>query len=296
MGNSRNHIVIMAGGVGSRLYPLSTPERPKQFLDLTDCGRTLIQQTYDRFRVVDPQAHFWVVTSERYKDLVAEQLPDIPSEQVLLEPMARNTAPCIAYVSWKIALRDPQARVVVCPSDAYIPDYEAFASTIRPAMEHLAAQGSDSIITVGIEPTAPSPEYGYIKAQKGDGIVPVEAFKEKPSVEVARTYLEDGSYYWNAGIFMYRVGTMISELRSHAPGIASLMDELKPSLYTADEASRLALLFPQCEKISIDYAVMEKSDCVKVIPSHWLWSDLGSFEAIEKLTGKKFDFSENSLQ
>ena len=280
----------MAGGVGSRLYPLSTPERPKQFLDLTDCGRTLIQQTYDRFRVVDPQAHFWVVTSERYSSLVAEQLPDIPSGQVLLEPVGRNTAPCIAYVSWKIALRDPSACVVVCPSDAYIPDYEAFASTIRPAVEHLAAQRSDSIITVGIEPTAPSPEYGYIKAQKGDGIVPVEAFKEKPSVEVARQYLRAGGYYWNAGIFMYRVGTMISQLRKFAPGIAALMDELQPSLYTEREACELGRLFPQCEKISIDYAVMEKADCVKVAPSHWLWSDLGSFEAIEQLTGKKYDF------
>ena len=290
MENRNTHIVIMAGGVGSRLYPLSTPERPKQFLDLTDCGRTLIQQTYDRFRVVDPQAHLWVVTSERYSSLVAEQLPDIPSGQVLLEPVGRNTAPCIAYVSWKIALRDPSARVVVCPSDAYIPDYEAFAGTIRPALRQLDSDGADSIITVGIEPTRPSADYGYIKARKGEGIVSVEAFKEKPSVEVARQYLRAGGYYWNAGIFMYRVGTMISQLRKFAPGIAALMDELQPSLYTEREACELGRLFPQCEKISIDYAVMEKADCVKVAPSHWLWSDLGSFEAIEQLTGKKYDF------
>ena len=290
MENRNTHIVIMAGGVGSRLYPLSTPERPKQFLDLTDCGRTLIQQTYDRFRVVDPQAHFWVVTSERYSSLVAEQLPDIPSGQVLLEPVGRNTAPCIAYVSWKISRLYPDAKVAVCPSDAYIPDYEAFAATIRPALDYLDADGTDSIVTVGIEPTRPSADYGYIKARKGEGIVPVEAFKEKPSVEVARQYLRAGGYYWNAGIFMYRVGTMISQLRKFAPGIAALMDELQPSLYTEREACELGRLFPQCEKISIDYAVMEKADCVKVAPSHWLWSDLGSFEAIEQLTGKKYDF------
>lgn len=286
--------MIMAGGVGSRLYPLSTPEKPKQFLDLTDSGRSLIQQTYDRFRVVDPDARFWVVTSERYRSLVAEQLPSIPEEQVLLEPVGRNTAPCIAYVSWKIERRYPDARVVVCPSDAYIPDYEAFARTVRPAVESLGPSLPESIVTVGIEPTRPSPDYGYIKAKKGEGIVPVEAFKEKPSVEVAEGYLRDGGYYWNAGIFMFRVGTMISQIRRFLPQTASLMDELAPSLYTGDETAALGRLFPQCEKISIDYAVMEKSSCVRVAPSHWLWSDLGSFEAIEKLTGKKYNFLENN--
>lgn len=279
------HIVIMAGGVGSRLFPLSTPERPKQFIDHLDCGKTLIQLTYERFLKVSPDARFWVVTSARYIHFVNEQLPDIPAEQILAEPEARNTAPCIAYACWKIRQKHPTANIVVTPSDAYVPDCDAFAVTMRTALSFTGTR--HAIVCVGIKPTSPHTGYGYIHAGGGDGVVKVSEFKEKPSAEVAERYLAEGGYYWNAGIFVWNVRTIEKELRTHAPQICAVMDELVPALYTPREEAALARLFPACEKISIDYAVMEKSPYVYMIPGHWDWSDLGSFEAIEAITGKK---------
>ncbi len=279
------HIVIMAGGIGSRLYPLSTPEHPKQFIDLLDCGKALIQLTYERFLKVSPDARFWVVTSARYIHFVNELLPDIPAEQILAEPEARNTAPCIAYACWKIKQKYPSANIVVTPSDAYVPDSDAFAATIRTALSFTGTR--HAIVCVGINPASPHTGYGYIHADGGDGVVKVSEFKEKPSAEVAERYLAEGGYYWNAGIFVWNARTIEEELRAHAPQICAVMDELAPALYTQGEEAALARLFPTCEKISIDYAVMEKSADVYMIPGHWAWSDLGSFEAIEAITGKK---------
>lgn len=301
-GMSDTHIVIMAGGVGSRLYPISTPEKPKQFLDLLGVGKSLIRLTYERFLAVDSGAHFWVVTSEAYLHYVTEQLPEIPREQILLEPMARNTAPCIAYVCRKIALHYPDAKVVVTPSDAYVPDHDAFALTVRKALGFVSdgdvrsPQDAEAIVTIGITPDRPETGYGYIDVRSAmksatgtEDIVAVSAFKEKPSLEVAQQYLADGGYYWNAGIFVFGVQTMLSELREHAPHLSLQMDELQKSLYTEDEQRALAAIFPQCEKISIDYAVMEKSSRIYMAPSNWVWSDLGSFEAVEKITGRHID-------
>lgn len=279
------HIVIMAGGIGSRLYPISTPEHPKQFIDLLDCGKSLIQLTYERFLKVSPDAHFWVVTSAKYIHFINEQLPDIPAEQILAEPEARNTAPCIAYACWKIRQKHPSANIIVTPSDAYVPDCEAFARTMQTALEFTASR--HAIVCVGITPTSPHTGYGYIHAGGGDGVVKVSEFKEKPSAEIAEKYLAEGGYYWNAGIFVWNAQTIEEELRTHAPQICTVMDELTPSLYTPKEESELARLFPTCEKISIDYAVMEKSSDIYMIPGLWTWSDLGSFEAIEAITGKK---------
>lgn len=280
------HIVIMAGGQGTRLFPLSTPEKPKQFLDLADRGRTLIQLTYDRFLEVDPEARFWVVTSENYVPLVRQQLPDIPPEQILAEPQPRNTAPCIALACWKIRTRYNDANIVVSPSDAYVPDHGAFAATIAQALAFTADR--DAIVTVGIQPSEPNTGYGYI--QEGPvsegGIHKVKAFKEKPAKDVAQAYLAEGGYLWNAGIFVWNVRTIEKELRAHSPQIASVMDAIAPSFYTEGEGSSLKKLFPTCEKISIDYAVMEKSDEVYTIGASWDWSDLGSFAAIEAVTGK----------
>lgn len=282
------HIVIMAGGTGSRLYPVSTPERPKQFLDLLGCGKSLIQLTYERFLAADPDARFWVVTSARYVHFVREQLPDIPAERILAEPEARNTAPCIAYACWKIKKRCPGADIVVTPADAYVPDRQAFALTVRTALGF--ASGRRAIVCVGIAPTSPHTGYGYIHAASPAGasdVVKVAAFKEKPSPEVARRYLAQGGFFWNAGIFVWSAKTIEQELRQHAAGICAVMDRLEPALYTRDEERELEKLFPACEKISIDYAVMEKSASVYMIPGLWEWSDLGSFEAIEAITGKK---------
>ena len=280
------HVVIMAGGVGSRLYPLSTPEHPKQFLDLLSCGKTLIQLTYERFLEVDPDAQFWVVTSSDYVKFIKEQLPDIPDDHILAEPVARNTAPCIAYACWKIRERHADANIVVTPSDAYVPDCRAFAATVRAALDFTAS--GTRIVCIGIKPTSPHTGYGYIHVSEPEGVIRhVESFKEKPDEDTARRYLAEGEYYWNAGIFVWNAGTIEKELRAHAPQIAGVMDRLSPSFYTEGEGEALATLFPTCEKISIDYAVMEKSSDVYMAEADWAWSDLGSFEAIEAVLGHK---------
>ena len=275
------HVVIMAGGIGSRLWPLSTPEMPKQFIDVVGVGKTLIQMTLDRFRPVCEANHFWVVTSEKYVDTVKAQIPEIPEDQILAEPQARNTAPCIAYACWKLAAKFPGANIVVTPADALVLNTDLFASTIAKALAF--TNESDAIVTVGITPSRPETGYGYIyapQAVKGS-IAKVSEFKEKPDLEKAEAYLKDGHYFWNAGIFVWNVSTIIREMRSYAPQIAGIMDSLSPSFYTPSEPQELQRLFPTCEKISIDYAVMEKSDKIHVIAEDLLWSDLGSWGAIK---------------
>lgn len=283
----------MAGGVGSRLYPLSTPEKPKQFLDILGVGRTLLQMTVDRFLSIDSlsEENLWVVTSENYVGYVREQVPGIPEENILAEPCARNTAPCIAYACWKIALRHPGARIVVTPADALVLEKQLFAEVIGKALDFCAPE-DERIVTVGIKPTRPATGYGYIFAPeaiagpaalgKATGVVKVGAFKEKPSQEVAQAYLADGRYFWNAGIFVWSAVTIKKQLRRYAPQIAAVMDELEPSFYTSGEPAELSRLFPTCDKISIDYAVMEKSPYIHVIAADLGWSDLGSFEAIDE--------------
>ncbi|MBQ9548263.1 MAG: mannose-1-phosphate guanylyltransferase [Bacteroidales bacterium] len=288
---TNNHIVIMAGGVGSRLYPLSTTEHPKQFLDLLGSGQTLIQSTYERFREVDPSARFWVVTSERYIPFIHEQLPDIPDEQILPEPAARNTAPCIAWACWKILKRFSGANIIVTPSDAFVSSIDFFAVTMRRALSFTADK--NAIVCIGIKPDKPHTGYGYIQVSEpelmGEAAVPVRvaAFKEKPDLETAKGYLARGGYYWNAGIFVWNAATIEAEIRRHAPQIAGVMDALSPSFYTPQEQAAVERLFPTCENISIDYAVMEKSTEVYTLAADWPWSDLGSFEAIEALTGRR---------
>ena len=275
------HVVIMAGGIGSRLWPLSTPEVPKQFIDVLGVGMSLLQLTVERFLPVCDPDKFWVVTSEKYVDIVKEQLPTIPDDQILAEPEARNTAPCIAYACWKIAQRPPSANIVVTPADALVLKTSDFADVIRKALE--ATDGTDAIVTVGIAPTRPETGYGYIfaaDAAQGE-VVKVSAFKEKPDAATAQAYVDDGRYFWNAGIFVWNVKTITRQLRAYAPQIAGVMDTIAPALYTNAEASVLRKLFPTCDKISIDYAVMEKSRNIHVIADDLGWSDLGSWGSIK---------------
>ena len=280
-----NHVVIMAGGVGSRLFPLSTPEKPKQFLDLTGCGKPLLRLTYERFLAVDPDAVFWVVTSTEYVHFVREIVPEIPESRILAEPAARSTAPCIALACWKIRSGWPDANIAVTPADAYVPDIQAFACTVRTALDFTA--GRNAVVCLGINPTSPHTGYGYIQAPAEPGkVVKVTAFKEKPTLEVAERYLQEGGYWWNAGIFVWNAATIESELRAHAPQICSVMDDISGHFGLPDEGQAIRELFPTCEKISIDYAVMEKSSEVYVLAADWEWSDLGSFEAIAAITGK----------
>ena len=274
-------IVIMAGGIGSRLWPASTPQMPKQFTDLLGVGKSLLQMTVDRFLPLCPTDGFWVVTSERYVDLVRDQLPGIPADQILAEPEPRNTAPCIAYACRKIAVRHPDANVVVTPADALVLNTGLFADTIRKALAF--TESSDAIVTVGIRPTRPETGYGYIHAEESrlGEIVKVSEFREKPDLTTAEAYLQEGSYFWNAGIFVWNVRTISRELSSNAPGIQAVMDRIAPSFYTEGEKAALAEWFPTCESISIDYAVMEKSRSIHVIADDLLWSDLGSWGSIK---------------
>ena len=287
------HVVIMAGGIGSRLWPLSTPDVPKQFIDVLGVGKSLLQLTVDRFGPVCRPENFWVVTGKKYVPLVRQQLPAVPESQILAEPEGRNTAPCIAYASWKIQKKDPEANIVVTPADALVLKTAEFAETIAKALAF--TEERDAIVTVGITPSRPETGYGYIHAAESlhGQLVKVTEFREKPDLDTAIGYLEDGHYFWNAGIFVWNVGTIVRELRAYAPDIAAVMDRLAPSLFTGQEQEQLRLLFPTCEKISIDYAVMEKSPRIYVIAEDLAWSDLGSWGSL--LTHLPADEDGNSV-
>ena len=271
----------MAGGIGSRFWPMSTPECPKQFIDVMGCGRTLIQLTVDRFRgVCDPQ-HVWVVTSEQYVSVVKEQLPEIPADNILAEPCRRNTAPCIAYVAWKIQQRYPDANIVVTPSDALVLNTVEFQRVISQALNYTAQ--SNAIVTIGIRPSRPETGYGYIAAGTqlpNSEICKVDQFKEKPNFDTAKAYLAAGNYLWNAGIFVWNVNTIVSSISDYQPDLAEIFNNIAPSLYTPDETEVIARLFPTCPNISVDYAVMEKSPNIYVHPADFGWSDLGTWGSL----------------
>lgn len=274
----------MAGGIGSRLWPMSTPEYPKQFVDVIGCGKSLIQLTVERFLPICPIQNMWVVTSKNYTTIVKEQLPELPENQILEEPEARNTAPCIAYACWKIKKKHPQANIVVTPSDALVINTTEFTRCITMALNKTA--DSNAIVTLGIKPSRPETGYGYIASQTyacASGICEVEAFKEKPDKETAQKYVEAGNFFWNAGIFVWNVGTITSAIRRYVPQIAEVMDELEPALFTDREKQELKRLFPTCEKISIDYAVMEQAENIFVVPAEFGWNDLGSWGALHAL-------------
>lgn len=280
------HLVIMAGGIGSRFWPISTPQCPKQFLDITGCGRTLIQQAYDRFTGIIEPENVWVVTNKDFKEKVVEQLGSIPEEQILLEPCMRNTAPCIAYVSWKILKKDPEAMAIVVPSDHIVLDVPAFQETIKRGLAFIS--GGNRILTLGMKPNRPETGYGYILQGKdvGQGIYQLDSFKEKPDLQTAIGYFQHGKYTWNSGIFLWSVDTIVYEIRKYARQIATIMDEMYESLGTIKERETVEHLFPKCEKISIDYAVMEKTQLAYVLPSEFQWSDLGTWGSLYALSNK----------
>lgn len=288
-----NHVVIMAGGIGSRFWPLSTPEYPKQFIDVLGCGRTLIQLTYDRFQGIVPNENVWVVTNAKYVDIVKEQLPNIPAENILAEPCARNTAPCIAWSGWKIKSKDTDANIVVTPSDAVVMNPTEFQRIIKEALSYTAEH--DAIVTLGIKPNRPETGYGYVHfADTVDGeIRKVAAFKEKPNLETAKEYLDNGNYLWNAGIFVWNVNILVKGISEFAPQIAGQLNTLSKYFDTAEEAAKTEDIFPTCEKISIDFAVMEKHPNVYTIPSEFGWSDLGNWQSLHEKLEK--DINNNAI-
>ena len=277
-----NHVVIMAGGVGSRFWPLSTPEYPKQFIDILGCGRTLIQLTVDRFKGIAPMSNFWVVTNAAYVDIVKQQIPDMPASHILAEPAARNTAPCIAWACWSIKKEDPSANVVVTPADAVVMNPEEFRRVIKNALAF--TEGNNAIVTIGIKPSRPETGYGYVEAAdaiEGE-VCKVNAFKEKPNFETAEKYLKAGNYLWNAGIFVWNIDTITESILKYKPNIAADMDKIAA---TGDVAG----IFPNCEKISIDFAVMEPAAAdgkVYTHPADFGWSDLGNWASLHDKLNK----------
>lgn len=289
--NTKNHVVIMAGGIGSRFWPMSTTDNPKQFIDVTGCGRTLIQLTADRFKGVCPPENLWVVTSEKYAGRVREQLPEVLEDHVLLEPCRRNTAPCIAYVGWKICQRYPDANIVVTPSDHIVTDTVEFRRVVNETLRF--TENRRAIVTLGMKPTRPETGYGYIEADlngvDANGIYKVLRFREKPVLEVAKRYICQPNFYWNAGIFIWNVQTLVWAIRTYCDQIAGVFDQLSDAFYTIKEQERVNELFPTCENISVDYAVMENAQEIFVHPADFGWSDLGTWGSLHLLMDKDKD-------
>ncbi len=292
-----NHLVIMAGGVGSRFWPMSTVEKPKQFIDVIGVGRTLIQMTYDRFKGICLPENTWVVTNKRYADIVREQLPDIPAGNILLEPCRRNTAPCIAYVSWRIKMQDSKANIIVTPSDHIVTDVVEFQRVVNECMKFTSE--TDAIVTLGMKPNRPETGYGYIQADltttslRSTEIYRVDRFREKPDLATATKYISENNYFWNAGIFIWSVETIVNAMRIYAPRINKVFERIQNVLGTPEEQAVIDDCYADCDNISIDYAVMEKAEEIFVCPSNFGWSDLGTWGSLLLQTQR--DIYGNSL-
>ncbi len=284
MANKSNHLVIMAGGVGSRFWPMSTTEKPKQFIDVLGVGRSLIQLTFDRFKGVCEPENVWVVTNQNYKDIVKEQLPEIPEKNILCEPCRRNTAPCIAYVSWRIKSKDRNANIVVTPSDHVVVNGEEFRRVINQCLKFTSE--TDAIVTLGMKPSRPETGYGYIQADlsssspRNKEIFRVDSFREKPDLETAKKYIRNKSYFWNAGIFIWSVSTIVNAFRVYQPAISKVFEKLTDVYGTEREQEEINRVFPECENISVDYAIMENAEEIFVCPADFGWSDLGTWGSL----------------
>ncbi|PKQ68734.1 hypothetical protein BZG01_03175 [Labilibaculum manganireducens] len=338
--NNNNYIVIMAGGVGSRFWPMSTEEKPKQFLDVLGIGKTLLQQTVARFKTIAPAENILIVTSSKYKELVIAQCPELLESNILLEPCMRNTAPCIAYAAYKIKGLNPNANMVVAPSDHLITNEAEFIRIIENGLDFTVA--NDTLLTLGIQPHRPETGYGYIQsasplinnddpdsyrerinssAQIGSegnsyvkmtdvptnfspsgetergisddqcgnfspsegtegGICKVASFREKPNLETAKTYLSEGNYFWNSGIFLWSLKSILSAFESFVPEVAGIFQKGEVFYNTEKEQAFIDEMFPTCTNISIDYAVMEKADNIYVQPADFGWSDLGTWGSL----------------
>ncbi len=274
----------MAGGIGSRFWPMSTPETPKQFLDILGTGQTMIQQTIKRLHGIVPIENVFIVTSKNYKSIINKQLPDVKDEQILLEPCMRNTAPCIAYATYKIYQRQPDANIVVAPSDHLITDESEFRRVVSEGLNFVAS--NDVLLTLGIAPHRPETGYGYIQARQDEGVFKnVKAFKEKPDRQTAEQYLAEGNYFWNAGIFLWSASSIIKALQQYLPAVAAIFEQGKVHYFTEDEQAFIDEFFPQCENISIDYGIMEHAENIYVMPADFGWSDLGTWGSLwEKRT------------
>jgi len=292
------YCVIMAGGIGSRFWPLSKSENPKQFLDILGTGRTLLQQTFDRFQKIMDPTHIYVVSNLEYKHIILNQLPEIPEENILLEPLRRNTAPCIDYANFRIQLKDPDAKIVVAPSDHLIIKEDEFLRSVKQGLEFVTA--NDALLTLGILPSRPETGYGYIQSIEKEvpkyehlALRMVKTFTEKPNLELARVFLNSGDFYWNAGIFFWSLKTIMNSFEAYLPEVHTLFKEGAGIYGTEDEPAFVSKAYGNCRNISIDYGIMEKAENVYVLVSNFGWSDLGTWGSLYEQLQK--DEYQNSI-
>ncbi len=293
--NSKNFCIIMAGGVGARFWPLSRTSLPKQFLDIMGTGRSFIRATFERFSPMIPVENFLVVTSEKYCSLVLEHIPELNPSQVLCEPLRRNTAPCMAYASYKILKQCPDANIVVTPADHLVLDNIEFSRVVAQGLEFI--DGNEKLLTIGISPTRAETGYGYIQHNCitcNEGIMQVKTFTEKPNKELAEAFVKSGDFLWNSGIFIWSLKAIIYALEKYLPQIARNFERGMPYYSTPEEKDFIEQLYPECENISIDYGVMEKADDVYVSIGNFGWSDIGTWGSIYQNTQNK-DADENCI-
>ena len=286
MTSKDNYCVIMGGGIGSRFWPFSRKTMPKQFLDFFGTGRSLLQQTFDRFNKIIPTENILIVTNAIYADLVKEQLPELDPKQILLEPARRNTAPCIAWASYHIRSLNPNANIVVAPSDHLILKEGEFLAAIEKGLDFVSKY--DKLLTLGIKPNRPETGYGYIQIaeQEGDNFYKVKTFTEKPELELAKVFVESGEFYWNSGLFMWNVNTIIKAGEALLPELASKLAPGKDVYGTPEEKAFIEENFPACPNVSIDFGIMEKADNEYVSLGDFGWSDLGTWGSLYDLSPK----------
>jgi mannose-1-phosphate guanylyltransferase len=280
MQNKNHYVAIMAGGIGSRFWPMSRTALPKQFLDVLNTGKTLVQWTYDRYAKFIPAENIFIVTSEEYVDIVKLQLPMLPVENILAEPSKKNTAPCIAYISFKLAQMNPDAKCIVAPSDHLILEEDRFQAIALQALDFV--DNIKALATLGIQPTHPNTGYGYIQfegLEVAKDVYKVKTFTEKPDLEIAKSFLASGDFLWNAGIFAWKISSILTAFEKYQPEMFELFDQEKLHFNTPAENAAIQRIYPLCTNISIDIAIMEKANNVYVMPASFGWSDLGTWNS-----------------
>jgi mannose-1-phosphate guanylyltransferase len=280
MQNKNHYVAIMAGGIGSRFWPMSRTALPKQFLDVLNTGKTLVQWTYERYAKFIPAENIFIVTSEEYVDIVKQQLPKLPVENILAEPSKKNTAPCIAYISFKLAQMNPDAKCIVAPSDHLILEEDRFQSIVLQALDFV--DNIKALATLGIQPTHPNTGYGYIQyegLEVAKDVYKVKTFTEKPDLEIAKSFLASGDFLWNAGIFAWKISNILTAFEKYQPEMFELFDQEKLHFNTTGEQNAIQRIYPLCTNISIDIAIMEKANNVYVMPASFGWSDLGTWNS-----------------
>lgn len=292
--NKHHYVAIMAGGIGSRFWPMSRTNYPKQFLDILNTGKTMIQQTYERYARLVPEENIYIITSENYIPIVKEQLPGVREANIIGEPSRKNTAPCVAYISFKLLQQDPDACMLVAPADNLILEVDEFLRISEKAFDFVTQ--INALVTIGIKPTHPNTGYGYIQHDSmaaAPDVYKVKTFTEKPNLELAKTFLASGDFLWNAGIFIWKVKNILAAFEKHLPEMYEVFAADKDKFNTPAEKEAIEQIYPQCTNISIDFGIMEKADNVYVIPGAFGWSDLGTWNSAWENSPK--DYLENAV-